>query len=529
MIKISTGAHTTVNLLKGVAINNTYRDTIYFDTYKNQYNYFISKNAATFSDNTFQRMTRDTIRVQAKYANIYTCNYMIITNTSYENRHYYCFITSIEYVNEETCEIKYEVDVMQTWHFSYTQLNTFIEREHSVTDNIGDNILPENVETGEYIFNNYESIISMTEMCVCIAIVDTDNATDGTLYDGIYGSAQLWVYDSNDTQAINSKLDGYLQKTEAIISIYMFPKLLIGEIPSSHRLSFSTKALFNNIKLTKLTTNDTLNGYKPKNKKLYTYPYNFYHVDNASGNELNLRYEFFENNTPVMQIGGTITYPVTCILRPCSYKGVANYSELGGYTTLNTESIQLNSYPMCSWNVDSYQAWIAQTAIPSLVGFGLGGLANIATGGVVGGYEGSILSAETTLVNKNTFPNIASLLTNMYKASITADISKGNFNNGNANVSLNKQQFYGGRCSITKQYAIMIDDFFTKYGYAKNEIGIPNRHSRPHWNYVKTVGYQAKGQVPSIYMDKICQIYDNGITFWKNGDEVGDYTLDNTV
>ena len=30
-------------------------------------------------------------------------------------------------------------------------------------------------------------------------------------------------------------------------------------------------------------------------------------------------------------------------------------------------------------------------------------------------------------------------------------------------------------------------------------------------------------------MKKICNIYDNGITFWKNGSEVGQYNLDNTV
>ena len=30
-------------------------------------------------------------------------------------------------------------------------------------------------------------------------------------------------------------------------------------------------------------------------------------------------------------------------------------------------------------------------------------------------------------------------------------------------------------------------------------------------------------------MSKICSIYDNGITWWKNGSEVGNYSLNNTV
>ena len=81
---------------------------------------------------------------------------------------------------------------------------------------------------------------------------------------------------------------------------------------------------------------DTLNGYLPKIKIIHI-PIQFYHVDNASGGELSLRYEFFANGKPVFQITGTVTQPVTAVIRPCSYKGVQDYTEVGGYTTLNTE------------------------------------------------------------------------------------------------------------------------------------------------------------------------------------------------
>ena len=30
-------------------------------------------------------------------------------------------------------------------------------------------------------------------------------------------------------------------------------------------------------------------------------------------------------------------------------------------------------------------------------------------------------------------------------------------------------------------------------------------------------------------MKNICKIFDNGITFWKNGNEIGNYSLDNSV
>ena len=74
----------------------------------------------------------------------------------------------------------------------------------------------------------------------------------------------------------------------------------------------------------------------------------------------------------------------------------------------------------------------------------------------------------------------------------------------------------------------MIDDYFNMYGYAVKRVKHPNFSSRPHWNYVKTVGCYLIGDVPADDAKKLCSIYDHGITFWKNGDEIGNYSLDNS-
>ena len=129
----------------------------------------------------------------------------------------------------------------------------------------------------------------------------------------------------------------------------------------------------------------------------------------------------------------------------------------------------------------------------------------------------------------NAISQDSNTISQAYQASIAADISKGNLNNGGANVANNKQQFYGGRCSVTAQFARMIDDYFTMFGYAVKRVKVPNRNSRPHWNYVKTIGCTLTGSIPSDDMKKICSIYNNGVTFWKNGTEIGHYELDNTV
>ena len=81
---------------------------------------------------------------------------------------------------------------------------------------------------------------------------------------------------------------------------------------------------------------------------------------------------------------------------------------------------------------------------------------------------------------------------------------------------------------MCREYAIIIDDFFSKYGYGVKRLKIPNTHSRPHWNYVKTVDCTATGSIPADSMNHICEIHNKGITYWKNGNEIGNYLLDNS-
>lgn len=513
---------TNILLLRNVPLDTTYDHTIFFSDKAAQHTYFSSLRAFSLSNYTYQRVSNGVSRVGIKADFLYDCNYMMFQNTAYGNKWFYAFITSVDFINNECSEIHFQLDVMQTWFFDYEPDMCFVEREHVSSDAIGAHIEPEPVATGEYVFNDYEPLISMNNLVVCIAVVDTDGATDGTLYDGIYGSAQLFVYESNDVQLINKKINEYKQKPEAIISIYMFPSLFIGDtIPTNHRLSFGKGASGAYVTAKGITVNDTLNGYKPKNHKLYTYPYNFYHVDNASGGELSLRYEFFDGRKPVLEISGTITQPVVAILRPCGYKGAAGHSELGGYTTMNTESIQLNGYPMCSWNVDAYQAWLAQNSVPLV----LGTATSVGQMGIAGAYSTNPAAS----VGSGVIGQVSNIMSQFYQASIAADISKGSFNNGGGNVSNGKQQFYAGRCSVTADYAKMIDDYFTMFGYAVKRVKKPNRNTRPHWNYVKTQGATLTGSVPADDMRKLCEIYNKGVTFWKNGSEVGNYSLDNSI
>ena len=510
--------NTTIKLYSGIPLDNTYNHTLWFDSISAQNGYFHGGTAKyTLANNSYQRVERGRMRIEKKADDIYDCNYLAFQNSNYGNKWFYAFITGVEFINNVTSEVTFEIDSMQTYLFDVQLKDCFVAREHSLTDEVGDNIQAEPVECGEYIGSDYDIVLSLTDMAVVMAITNTTDV--GNTYEGIYSGAVLKAFRSNDAASIETELQNYIQKPDQIVSLYMCPIKAIkvsGTIEDGGELLGATfNSPRHDVPLPSVSqTSQDFGGYTPKNKKMYTYPYNFVRIDNARGDSLNLRYEFFDDLTPVLQITGCVVMPVQMVARPCSYKGLPSHTELGGYTTSKSEMIKLDNYPMCSWNVDSYKRWVAQKTIPLL----LSTINRSIGGGFVGGLGGGLLGLASSASN---------IIKQQYEASIMADQCRGNIGDGSVNISDGCQQFYWQRIHLTKDYAEVVDNFFTMFGYATNKVKTPNRSSRPHWNYVQTKGCVVKGSAPSDEIRKICSIYDKGITFWKSASEVGDYTLNN--
>ena len=74
-------------------------------------------------------------------------------------------------------------------------------------------------------------------------------------------------------------------------------------------------------------------------------------------------------------------------------------------------------------------------------------------------------------------------------------------------------------------------------GYATKKVKIPNVFNgsstrRSQWNYLKTIGAHIKSTnngIPAADIDLINKIMDNGITFWYNISNVGNYALTNNI
>ena len=83
------------------------------------------------------------------------------------------------------------------------------------------------------------------------------------------------------------------------------------------------------------------------------------------------------------------------------------------------------------------------------------------------------------------------------------------------------------RC-IKEEYAKIIDDYFTRFGYKTNRIKTPNITGRAAFNFVKTIGAHVHGQIPVYVSEQMENMLNRGVTFWHSTD-LGNYSLDNSI
>lgn len=555
---------TDIRLLHNVPMDASYVHSLYFASASNQSAYFMNLSKYNLNHYTYQRYDKGVLRVQILADNLYDVNYMMFRNTAYGSKWFYAFVDKVEYINDITTAIHYHIDEIQTWMFDWSFAECFVERMHTPTDEVGDNIIPEPVEVGEYVYNDYDTIDKFggwntPRIVVGLTDVDTSDASfiaNGNLYDGVYGGITLYAFPAtaNGVTDVNAVITAYGKKDpDAIVTIYMLPHDAIDDA------YVNTGGSLNPIPLTLIGNHEEdvelgdcgtdIDGYTPRNNKLFTYPYNFQNVTNGEGDNLALRYEFFDDGTAKVFMGCTITQPVQVYCCPKKYKGVNGDTQHPLMPTHSTdEKIVLSNYPSCSWNIDSWKVWWAQNAVPIAIRTTESALALGITsfkGGSVKDIPSNVvnMAGETVPLEEVTSPsfnmdkagslyalhNISNLLQSVYKASIRADVTHGNISSANAMFSQRDYGFKHGRMSVNNQYAQMIDDFFDRFGYAVNRLMTPSLHTRTNWTFIKTVDCTIHGSIPRDSEAIIENAFNNGITFWARPSvvNVGDYSQNN--
>lgn len=326
--------------------------------------------------------------------------------------------------------------------------------------------------------------------------------------------------------------------------------------------------------------------YTPKNNKLYTYPYNYMVLESPEGSSTTLRFEDFKNHN-IHQFMNTLTvFPYAeSMCAPMDYETVD--------MSYNIQNAMFSkSYPTVGLATDAFLAWWAQNHFAmSLVKAGVD-VADAVVGSVVEGAETAksmyndnagwseltgISAIDNTIkatmsgivgfgmAGKSLFDSAKSgvsrakeAVSNANAGTIAGAIAEG-WTIANAPETIAKEIVamyahdampnsvvtkanapslltYMGMLNyriyymkIRPEYAEMIDNYFSCYGYAVKRVKRPNIKSRTEWNFIKTTGCTISGNVPGDVEAAICAAYDKGLTFWHNPNHMYRYDLDNPI
>lgn len=519
-------------------LENNYENQLTFSNLNAQTNYFNNLQKLTLTDYTYIRKDREIV-IGKNIDEIINYNYLFYINSGFTNKRYYCFITDMRYISENSTAITIETDVFQTFMFDITYNDCFIEREHVNNDTRGLHTYPESLETGPYICNSHtqDSAISdiINDLCYIISsnttwIVNAETGkgdiNGGDVYNGVYSGTKYYRFDN--VQAIKGVLELYDKhgQGESINGIFLAPKILAphydpnidGQVQSSNTAQFYTIPITNQL---------NINGYTPKNNKLLCYPYNYLLVSNNNGSSAVYEYENFSNN-PGFKVYMALTPGCSIRLVPLNYKNIEENDETG---------INMGKLPICSYTNDMYTNWLTQNSV-NILGANISAddvtMMNATMGAIndIGNAFMNVagknyLGAVTNLSNAGT--GIANALITQNRHELIPPQTRGNLNSGDVITSSNKNNFHFYKMSIKKEYAKIIDDYFSMYGYKVASLKKPNITGRQNWNYVKTMGSNITGSIPQIFLDKLNSIFDKGITLWHNPSTMLDYSQSNNI
>lgn len=496
-----------------------------------QNNSHLVRSANNFS---FIKPGKNEIEVSFTYNDCLKCNYMAFQNPYYSNKWFFAFIDSVEYRSESSSRINFTIDEFATWFDYWNPNSCFVIREHTNDDTPGNNTQPEGLETGEYVIRSHDKNLELAQnlrvvLSTPVDLNDTDlRKTYGGYYNGIYSSLIYYHYNNRNSigQAIVTLDEA--GKGDSIASLFIVPAILCHNpgtaIVENSKIPYSSQPVEIQDVIYPLTT---IGSYTPRNKKLLTYPYVAVNVSNGQGGNAVYQQELFtldSNGRMRFQIEACITPGCSARLYPIYYKGEAIPYD---------ESITLGKYPTLNWTGDPYTNWLTQNSVNNAIDVGggflkmIGGTILMATG--VGTLPGAVLMGSGAM-------DIGSSVKTMYEHSLIPATAKGNLNSGDVMTANYENTFHYYKMSIKEEYGRVIDDYFDKYGYKTNRIKVPNQTGRTYWNYVQIgatedIGYSTNTNrsVPASSMLVINNIYRNGVTIWHSHENLGNYSLTNSI
>lgn len=567
-----------LRVYKEVPLNDNYENTIWFESTNKQLEYFNSLDYKTYNKMTYQRVSSNTIRISEKADVLRDYNYMSFMNTEYLNRWFYAFIVDVRYINENACEIDYDIDVIQSYLYrdDVELMSCFVEREHSATDAVGDNIIHEDLDVGEWrcgdtnvgtglfddytiaLIANYQRTIDDSGPIVQryyskLYMADPITRNPIMLANHYYGDVKPTTDPSSGSTCVENAYTafflelqdliqgGYSVSPDDLVVGYFVPTKFVpihDYYPPQRAYGLPTGTVMVDYKVADHIPTALGSYGTPRNKKLLTFQFNKL-VCNSLDDKHEYAYEFFNPGEIHFSVYANLCTPVSFQACPNLYKG---------QTINKIETVVVDNFPIVPFGVSNYQQWLnrngARLGVQGLMSIGSAALG--VTGGAGRVLTGSqMLTPKTKVLSKKGQREMIKGYDEMFSGATegvggvlnclaTANMmlnTGSDFHGtptGNLEMATKRKDFYFYQQYPEKHYAAMIDDFFDMYGYATNAVKVPNTCVRNGWTYTKTTNCMIKGGAPDSALNKICGIFNKGIRFWRKPEYVGLYQLNNT-
>lgn len=505
--------NTIVRVLKDVPLDDTYSDTIKFNSAGAQSGYFAGKAKYTFTNMTYQRVNNSvarprgplTVRVPMIADNLYDCNYIMFQNSNYGQKWFYAFIKQVNYINPENTEIVYEIDYMQTFMMDFEVKECFVEREHVADDSLFANLVPEPISVDNYVqTDEYDYYMPIQEGGPYIVLaVANDQETAGTIpygtmYGGIYSG--LYYYYSTSEGDINSYLQTLndLGKIDLVAAVYMSPIPPTAGGPGGKQWNSGFDYAGRTVSLGS-------QQYTFSNNKILSYPFTYYKIRSTTGDEQILKPQLCDRGSGVL--GGMVF---------SSSASEPNFAMVPNYDGTNADwnhAVGYSETVQCAWSKNAYATWQAQNG-PTNAFKMMASVAQIAGGLALAPATGGLSTAIAAHGVGSGLSALANLGLETDKMRRAPDQARGTPISASLNMAIGRTGFEAFQYKPHPQDAKRLDEFFNAFGYEVDSWKVPEMESRVNFNYVKTRDANITGSVPVEGMAIIKAAFNSGIRLW---------------
>lgn len=327
---------------------------------------------------------RGTFRIECLDSRAYSYNYAYINNI--RGTTYFAYITGCRYINDGqqppsaptkgVYEFDFTIDLLMTNLHSTEQLKPcYVVRQHSPTDLLNDNLLPEPVHFSDAMIRdtidlaNGISDISGVNLNwpprAVFGLVDPDNSG---LINRVYTGISLRGFDLDDPFTL-SNIRNFLKPHATdgdVIFGYMVPDILVKHFYTIDESATDPKSgvaapliktgtgAGGPIILGPMPQTNTVSGYKPKNKKLLTYPYKYVLLSDGNGHNVVFKHELWAGRTnEYWQLNFTISGSPTIRITPIGYANQNLTKENNEY------ALTITGFPMINWSCSAWDRWIS--------------------------------------------------------------------------------------------------------------------------------------------------------------------------